>query len=331
MAEDDRHRLESVLKQHLATLGHGNVELMGHEVMAGGASGARAFRLRCREGVLFLKVVAAVAPSGLVERARREIMFHRELASDLPIRVPEMIASRCERDEPALLLLEGLDPVEWSDARHLEAARILGQLHARFWGKERELTAMPWLRRADEPEGTGIPDAIRAWQRLRADAAAHRLLSEERYRGIIAMLHALDGDCIDEPSMPVTLVHGDFHAGNILSDADDNLVVVDWQEARLGQGPEDLSFYLQRAAFPVDLGIPEDRMIAEYRRSLVEGLGYDVPERDIRRVMAAAELRTRLLHWPTFLIGATEPQLEHHLARIERCAATLGLALTSRS
>ena len=120
---------------------------------------------------------------------------------------------------------------------------------------------------------------------------------------------------------PTTLCHGDFHIDNILEAPNGDLVVADWQEVGLRRGPEELSFFLQRASFSGGTA-PAEEMIRAYQRSLVANTGEAILVTDIRRVVDAAELRTRLLNWPAFLTGAAEDQVVDMLGRIRGIADT---------
>ncbi len=315
-----------ILTRCLAALGTDPDQLLGYDVLSGGASGASAYRLRFRPGDLVLKVTRPESPEYLLERARREILFYRHLASEVRVRVPSVIASRCDESVGVCLLLEAYEPAAestaWTESLYLEAAERLGCLHAAFWGKERELSTLAWLRRVEDLEEGDIRRAYTHWERLRAERRFETVLTAERYEWILGMLGRIHGVATVLPSFPVTLCHGDFHIDNILFDHGGEMVLADWQEVGPGRGPEDLSFLLQRASFSGG-SVPEEEMIRAYQRSLMTNTGEDVAVSDIHRVMDAAELRTRLLHWPAFLAGASEWQLAELLGRIQVLATGL--------
>lgn len=323
-----------VLAWCLAALGTDPDQLLGYNVLSGGASGVSAYRLRFPPGDLVLKVTRPESPECLLERARREIQFYSHLASEVRVRVPSVIASRCDEAVGACILLEAYEPspepTAWTESRYVEAAERLGCLHAAFWGKERELSTLAWLRRVEDLEEGDIRRAYTHWERLRAERRFETVLTAERYEWILGMLGRIHGVGTVLPSFPVTLCHGDFHIDNILFDHGGEMVLADWQEVGLGRGPEDLSFFLQRAGFSGGT-VPEGEMIRAYRRSLLANAGEDIPESYIRHVMDAAELRTRLLHWPAFLAGASEHQLAELLGRIQALVTGLGTALASGS
>jgi Ser/Thr protein kinase RdoA (MazF antagonist) len=319
-----------VLTLCLAALGTDPDQLLGYDVLSGGASGAYAYRLRLPPGDLVLKVTRPESPGYLLERARREILFYRHLAPEVRVRVPSAIASRCDEDIGACILLEAYEPspepMAWTEGRYVEAAEYLGRFHAAFWGKERELSTLGWLRRVEELEEGDIRRAYTYWERLRAEGRFETVLTPERYEWILGTLGRVRWVGTVLSSFPVTLCHGDFHIDNILVDGGRGMVLADWQEVGPGRGPEDLSFFLQRASFSGG-SVPEEGMVRAYRRSLVANTGEDVAASDIRRVVDAAELRTRLLHWPAFLGDASEHQLAELLGRIHTLATGLETTL----
>jgi aminoglycoside phosphotransferase (APT) family kinase protein len=123
-------------------------------------------------------------------------------------------------------------------------------------------------------------------------------------------------------SFPLTLCHGDCHIDNLLEDSFGNLIWADWQEVGLGYGPEDLSFFFQRARASGGKP-PYDKMIDIYRSSIEAAIDERIPIDSIQRVMDEFELRTRLLHWPAYLIHAPEEIVADTLHRIEKLATTV--------
>lgn len=319
-----RHR--DVLAHCLTALGTDPDRLLGFDVLAGGASGACAYRIRLPAGEVVLKVTRPESSGHLLERARREILFYRHLAPDAQIQVPKMIASCCNSAIGACLLLQAYEPPpepqEWTKERYVQVAEHLGRLHAGFWGQGHELSVPGWLRRSEEPAEAEIRQARGHWERLKSADSFEAVLTPERHKWILGMARGIREARKVPSSLPLTLCHGDFHIDNILVDHSGGMVLADWHEVGLGRGPEDLSFFIQRASFSGGM-VPDEEMLEAYRRSLVENIGEDVPVQDIRRVMESAELRTRLLHWPAFYLGASGRQLMNLLERIQVLAARL--------
>jgi aminoglycoside phosphotransferase (APT) family kinase protein len=67
------------------------------------------------------------------------------------------------------------------------------------------------------------------------------------------------------PPVPLTLIHGDFQASNMLVGDDDQLIVLDWELAQIGDPREDLGYFKAVAqAAPPDL-TDDDAFCARYR------------------------------------------------------------------
>jgi aminoglycoside phosphotransferase (APT) family kinase protein len=78
------------------------------------------------------------------------------------------------------------------------------------------------------------------------------------------------------PPAPLTLLHGDFHAGNVLVQPDGGFIVVDWEFPRIGDPREDLGWFsLLGAMMPPDLiSLTMDEFLARYRERM--GLSEEV-------------------------------------------------------
>ena len=84
--------------------------------------------------------------------------------------------------------------------------------------------------------------------RWRAVEAAH-VERDPFIRWVAAWL-----DANRPPPAPLTLVHGEFQAGNVMRDADGDFQIVDWEYAHIGDPRMDLGWFQQVAAFtPPDL------------------------------------------------------------------------------
>lgn len=247
--------------------------------LTGAGSGSAVHRLTTGGRDAVLKVTTAEAWR---EHARREARCYRTLAQRLPVRVPTLLGA-ADTGELTCLLISAAEPLpppaEWDLPRWLEVAGQLGRLHATPVAGEH------WLRPVWTPV-TSAP-ALEFWRREGLGRLAEEL------DGRIGELNAA------VEAMPVCLVHGDCHAGNLLTD-DGDLVWADWQEVGLGHGPEDLALLWQRAE--ADGGRPpRDEMLATY--AAARGLpGGPV----VCQAVAAAEIRLLLVAWPGFL-GRVEP------------------------
>jgi hypothetical protein len=162
---------------------------------------------------------------------------------------------------------------------------------------------------------------------LRDEVAVNLMVLPRGYRGYRKAGRRSGRSCIPRrglcPRFLPSRSQGDFRVENILVGRSGEIVVADWQEVGPGRGPEDLSFFLQRASFSGGTP-PEQQMIHVYWRSLVANIEGGVPLSDIERFVKADELLTRLLHGPALLADASENQMATLLGRIRFLAASLG-------
>ena len=291
-----------------------------HELTSEGISGSRVYRVWLGGHDAVFKVTDAEAPPWVLQRARRELSFYHTLASQVPLRVPELLGS-CDDDVVGTcLLLARYDPTpppaQWPADDATEVARQLARLHASFWGATRQLAAYTWLRR---PPAHTDEEAV-----IHARDEWHALSRSDRFSALFSpdVCRALDSGLERTPmldaaiqALPETLCHGDCHVGNLLRDPQGRFVWTDWSEVGFEVGPTDLSFLIQRANAE-GARFSVDELSAAYHRRLVEAVGQAVSVDAIRRVMDASELRTRLLEWPHYLGWATAETVSDMLARI---------------
>lgn len=216
------------------------------------------------------KVPAADPSSRAAARAIRtyevEASFYSEIAHYLDAGIPTCYFSAYdrERDEYAVLLAD-LAPARPGDqlagiAPEDAAAAIaeMAALHAAGWDAP-DLAALPWLNRHDADSAaftaalvtdlyTGFKD------RYAADLAPEVIaLIEDFLPSIAAYLTAREG--------PLTLVHGDFRADNLLFGGP-RAAVLDWQTVIYGPGLADLSYFLG-SSLPVEVRRAHEKDLVE--------------------------------------------------------------------
>jgi len=293
-----------------------------YRVLSSAYSGAQTYRIALSGGDAVLKVVTATSPRYVRERAERELGLYSHLARHVPVRTPQVLASHRDDEYGIALLLSAYRPCDpagtWSLADLMQLAEEVAALHAAYWRKDVDLVKYPWLaRREAAPSAEEIEGARAAWEALRRQERLRDAIGEGSFRSIcgwLTNLGCLGGTGAD---LPLTLCHGDCHIGNLLRDADGTLIWADWQEVRMGVGPEDLSLLLQRA-FPEGGGSLQEEMVGAYHRRLVSATGERVALRDVLRAMDRFELRTRLLQWPHYLEKGPEAVVAVHVRRIEQ-------------
>lgn len=291
------HEDEELIARCLRAMRHGPESLRGHQRLTGAASGAGVHRLVFGDGrVAVLKVTTTPA---LNDRARREFWFYQALAAQLPVRTPRLLAAADTADLTCLLLsaAEPTPPPErWAPREWIAAAGELGALHhpSVASGSDR----YTWLNRPRRVTSTEVATALTAWRQLGLDSVAGPLLDQ---------LEQLDGAIAE---LPVCLLHGDWHAGNLLLNQA-GLVWADWQEVGVGHGPEDLTLLWQRAEFD-GARPPREAMLDAYVRA--RGIRPDVV---LEQAILAAEIRLLLLGWPTHLLHAAPAERQDLLDRLE--------------
>lgn len=202
-----------------------------------------------------------------------EASFYRDLAAELPVRSPGCYhAAHDPESDHYVVLLGDVAPAEQGDQMagcSLEemtgAVDELAHLHGPRWGDPR-LLDIAWLHRAT-PESvetsttmfaTGFGPAFleRYRERLRPSTAA----LVERLLPRLATYFA-------DRSGPLTVVHGDYRADNLLFGLD-RVVVVDWQTVSTGVGPNDLAYLLGASVTPEVRRAHERDLVARYAEGL---------------------------------------------------------------
>jgi aminoglycoside phosphotransferase (APT) family kinase protein len=322
MSKDKESHLR-LIKDCLAKL-KPEAEIIKYEVLQGGISGSYTYHINLASEEVVLKATMLDAESYIVQRAQREAALYQDLADRIPLSVPRVLSIHTDDTHGIYLLLAAYQPspppAKWDEARYIEMAQQLGRFHATFWDKTDTLTEFRWLRRREQESiDTEIQNAYSYWQNLKNEQRFENVLTVRYYRLVHELLKQIKDIELVIQSLPLTLCHGDCHIDNLLEDTSGNLIWSDWQEVGLGRGPEDLSFFFQRARAS-DGKPPYDKMINAYQSSLEAVVDKEVPLVSIQRVIDGFELRTRLLHWPAYLVQAPEERVADMLHRIEELA-----------
>lgn len=224
-------------------------------------SGAGVRRARLPSGELaYLKTTPASLESSALDAARRELRFYRDVAPDLAVPTPELLAWRDTGDGVALLLASAGDPVP------------VRQWTPRMWAALGDVIAV-------------LHDAPGAWPRPDPLAGPHDI---GYWRGLPSIPIA---ELAAAMALPPVFGHGDCHAANVVW-RDGRPVVCDWQMAGIGRPGSDLAFPGVRAA-PDGVVVPPELMAAYVRRRRCD-------EGALRRAVLAEELAFLLYVWPPY-------------------------------
>jgi aminoglycoside phosphotransferase (APT) family kinase protein len=185
----------------------------------------------------------------------REALFYREISRRIRVGVPRLAAAFV--DEPAdraLLVMEDVAPAVQGDSlagvseAHTRAlARALAELHAPFWG------------RTDDSAVRGLPqwspDPQLRVRETRAALAGFRetwtgRLTDEQIDAAESLPDGLPAAYDALFAAPPALIHGDFHADNVMFRPDGSPVLLDWPKVARGPAVVDVASFLfkRRAA-----------------------------------------------------------------------------------
>jgi Ser/Thr protein kinase RdoA (MazF antagonist) len=288
------------------------------QLLSDGASLARVHRVRLHAGDAVLKMMPLDAPGDRLESARREIRFYQEVASHVSVGVPELLWAR-DGPEATVLLLTWYPPMppstEWSDEIFVDVARSLARFHARFWTGAEARNRWPWLR---EPESLfderRIDGALAAWVHLSRIPRLQNAVTRHRLCVIEMVARRYDPLYDTNSVLPVTLVHGDFHAANLLAGPNHTVLWADWQEVGIGPGTDDITHLVGRARGD-GAAVPDDKLLEAYHEEVAQSLSVDAGA--LRNAVEAGELLKIVLDWPHYLAQSPAARVVSILDRME--------------
>ena len=283
------------------------------DALTEGASGSSTYRLHLPHSDVVLKATNSSSPNYMIERARREVGFYRNSSLAEPLQIPQLLGSFDESDVGCAILLKAYEPMkvasQWNRQDYLEIVDHLARFHAIFWNKIEALADCTWLRPLSEEPGIECCSPLPVWQKLRE--AHPEALAEFTEKQLEETLDLATNLLAELKSLPLTLCHNDFHAGNLLTE-DGRILWADWQEVGPGYGVNDLSFLYQRAEIP-----PDREVVRAYQHRLEIETSQTIPFEAIWRGVAASELWTRMVHWPNYLINGSADRVHFHIYRIK--------------
>jgi hypothetical protein len=201
-----------------------------------------------------------------------EVGFYRELAPGLPIATPRCYFADIAEDEVSfVVVLEDMSPACQGDQMEgvslpvaHEAVRELAKLHAATWNDD-TLGDHSWLNSLARDQA-GFYDSQLAVTQGFLERFADRIgedvvtLVERMAQGCENLL-----ECMRE--QPVTLIHWDFRADNILIDARSEppaVTTVDWQTLTRGPPTQDLAYFLGASISSEVRKMHERELVAAY-------------------------------------------------------------------
>lgn len=258
-------------RRHTSSLVRAEVRTARVEYTAGSQPAGRQLALEC-----VVKEPRGTLRVGLAGNGLREVGVYRSLASQLPVQTPALIAAD---SGGAWLVLEHIPPettlAAWTAADYQRAVRALASVHERFWGLADDLAVYPWLARPLTSDfEIYVLSAVGAMEKMVVDNRPALLTSSlEVLTGLGQMLTQVEAMVARLRASPATLMHGDYRPRNIALQADDEVVVFDWQLAGVAPGVLDLMTFInacrwERARAGGALPIAPEALLDLYRTEM---------------------------------------------------------------
>ena len=260
----------------------------------------------------------------------KEIGFYRDAAKDTPLETPRCYAAHHdpESDDFVLVLedLDGMEVISQLDGCLIDKAEIaieaLARHHAAFWESERFSEDLAWL-----PFGWDVPfpQAIaqgfsQAWPTC-MEMFPNGV--SERIKKVGEKFPTVTSEMMELADSPVTLAHGDFRLDNLFFQNED-LKVIDWQICIKTVGGYDVGYFLsqsltiedrrnherdlldkyRKTLSEIGLDYPQDRLMEDYRRSVLFCLAYPV------QASAAALVNERAVQLVTEMFARVSTAIE---------------------
>jgi hypothetical protein len=308
-----------------------------------GTTGRALLAVTWESGPLPRTLFAKLAPTDPLQRAMavetgmgaREARFYRDLASDVPVRVPRPICSRWTADRRAyIMLIEDLAAAgctfpDFASGGDLAIVRSavegLARLHAAFWESPRFDRDLDWVEPPmHSPMGPQLVASGVAAFGAEQPAAFHDL----------AAIYTRHGDAVAAllAAGPRTLLHGDPHLGNQFVDRG-TVGFLDWACVSRGPGLRDVAYFLSNSVEPELRRTHEESLVRRYLEVLAAGgapaPSFDSAWRAYRCLVAAGWIAAVATH----AVGARMQSLEvgrRAVARANAAIADLGTATRIR-
>ena len=250
---------------------------------------------------LVLKEPQGTTRAGMAGVGRREVAFYHNLAEQIPIGVPRLLADQPDGEWMVFEYIQtDLVVDQWTADHYLTATDFLAILHDRFWNLGDDLDIYTWLAR---PLTRDLEIYLQA-----ATNGTHRLLKRgslpifHHETGYLEMLQDLVGHAgyiaQELRKVPATLIHGDYWPGNLIQAQGGNLMALDWQMVGIGPGLFDLVKFIQASLWNNSpLPIPQAELTTRYRNLLAEKNDFSWLEKDWERDWDLALLWIFLTEW----------------------------------
>ena len=200
----------------------------------------------------------------------KEIGFYRDAAKDTPLGTPDCYAAHHdpESDDFILLLedLEGSQVLSQLDGCPIDKAQIASD---RFEG---DLAWLPYGWDVPFPQAIaqGFAEAWPGCMDMFTGGVSERIIK------VGEKFPTVTGEMMELADSPITMAHGDFRLDNLFFD-NGELKVIDWQICIKTVGGYDVGYFLSQSLTIDDRRNHEKELLERYRNTLSE-LGLDYPQ-----------------------------------------------------
>jgi len=211
-----------------------------------------------------------------------EARFYRDLASEVPVRVPGVWFAELDGDRYVMVLEDLIsggcrfptpkdDDIAW---RARDIVEQMAALHARFWESPRfdGDGDLAWLA----PKGTGAAGGGATFVKMAVDAVGDRMPAE--FHRLADIYISRNDDIVRLwNSGPRTLVHGDPHLGNLFVDTvgGDATGFLDWAMIGHSPGLRDVA-YVMCNSIPAEVRAAGERALIDRYCALLVEAGVDL-------------------------------------------------------
>lgn len=254
-----------------------------------GTTGRARLRVTWEGGDLPRDIFAKLAPTDPIQRAMavdtgmgaREARFYRELARELPVRVPRPLWSRWTADRRGYIMLledlasSGCTFPDFQAGGDLAFARSaiegLARLHAAYWESPRFAADLAWIKPQIHSE---------LGPQLVASGVASFGAEQPDVFHDVADIYIHHGAAVAKllDAGPQTLLHGDSHLGNLFRDRG-TAGFLDWACVSRGPGLRDVA-YLLCASIDTELRRVEERALIQRYLEVLAAAGVPAPNFD---------------------------------------------------
>ncbi|MCL2016508.1 MAG: aminoglycoside phosphotransferase family protein [Defluviitaleaceae bacterium] len=260
------------------------------------ASGAYVFSA---DDKYVIKYTNMLELDGQEKSLKKEYDFYKLCDNRFEI-IPEVIFQYSSETE-LLIIFKKYQPIkdnEWTEKLQSQAMEMCAQIHAMNATDFTELFASNNANQWDE-NTHNLAKSLESWSKLqnKFPESIDIALLKEMYQNFDGAI-----SCADKIFIPKTLCHGDYHPWHFLKNGD-KAVICDWQNADIGNGIGDVTFFISRGE--TRFNIDRDKLISAYIQHLSKYANIELDKNVILKQIAVSEFDVSFKFWADYLQEAS--------------------------